>query len=63
MLFPAINEHIPEGLQLQVDLENQHHVGGPKAEDSYGGGQDGKGGGESAGGSPQELGELVERKK
>jgi hypothetical protein len=60
LLLPEINKHIPEGLQLQVELENQHHVdqGGPQAEDRDGGGQDGEGGGGNAGGSRQELGEL-----
>jgi hypothetical protein len=59
LLLPAIIKHIPEGLQLQVVLENQHHVdqGGPQAEDRDGDGQDGEGGGESAGGSQQEHGE------
>ena len=53
LLLPAINEHIPEGLQLQVVLEDQHRVdqGGPQAEDRDGDEQDGEGGGESAGGS------------
>ena len=59
LLLPAINERIPEGLQLQVVLENQHHVdqGGPQAEDRDGDGQDGEGDGEGAGGSRQEHGE------
>jgi hypothetical protein len=55
MLLPTIANHIPEGLVLQIALENQHHgdQGGPQAEDRDGDGQDGGG----AGGSRQEHGE------
>ena len=63
LLLPTIANHIPEGLVLQVALENQHHgdQGGPQAEDRDGDGQDGGGDGGGAGGSRQEHGERDDR--